>query len=275
MNSPPGLETVFYNAQHEFTLQYPLLLASLTPDDDEKTIERKLRVVAAFVDILIARRLWNFRSIAYSTMQYTMFLVMKDIRRKPLSELVRILAERLARDEVNFASNDRFRMHQQNRYSVQKLLARMTDHIERKSGQPSHFQEYVSAGRNRYEVEHIWADHPERHTDEFPQKSDFEEYRSRIGGLLLLPKNFNASYGDLPYEEKLEHYYGQNLLAKSLHPKCYDHNPGFLGYVGTSGLPFKAHQQFKRADLDARQVLYQKIAEEIWNPSRLEQEAQS
>ncbi|GAG76125.1 unnamed protein product, partial [marine sediment metagenome] len=30
------------------------------------------------------------------------------------------------------------------------------------------------------------------------------------GGLLLLPKSFNGSYGDLPYESKLEHYYGQN-----------------------------------------------------------------
>jgi hypothetical protein len=49
-------------------------------------------------------------------------------------------------------------------------------------------------------------------------KSDFQEHRNRIGGLLLLPKSFNASYGDLPYAEKREHYFGQNLLAKSLHP---------------------------------------------------------
>ncbi len=35
---------------------------------------------AHYLDILLAWRLWNFRSIAYSTMQYAMFMVMRDIR---------------------------------------------------------------------------------------------------------------------------------------------------------------------------------------------------
>jgi hypothetical protein len=60
-------------------------------------------------------------------------------------------------------------------------------------------------GRKDYEIEHIWADHPELDTDEFSHPSEFREYRYRIGGLLLLPKSFNASYGDLPYAEKSEH----------------------------------------------------------------------
>ena len=136
----------------------------------------------------------------------------------------------------------------------------MTDYVETQSGQPSHYLDYVSEGKGRYEVEHIWADHPEQHTDEFSHPADFAEYRNRIGGLLLLPKSFNASYGDLPYEEKLPHYNTQNLLARSLHPQCYEHNPGFLRFVQESGLPFKAHSQFKRADLDERGVLYRQLA---------------
>lgn len=267
------LETVFYNARHEFTLQYPLLLAPLSPDDEDIIVLRKLRVVAAYIDILIARRLWNFRSISYSTMQYAMFVVMRDIRGKPLPELTQLLRARLEQDSETFASNDRLRMHQQNRYAIQQILARLTDHVERRSGMPSRYIEYVSEGRNRYEVEHIWADHPERYTDEFEHPSDFSEYRNRIGGLLLLPKSFNASYGDLPYEKKREYYNSQNLLARSLHEQCYEHNPGFVQYVKQSGLPFKPHKQFKRADLDARQELYRKIAEEIWCPDRLEREA--
>ena len=46
--------------------------------------------------------------------------------------------------------------------------------------------------------------------------ADFAEHRNRIGGLLLLPKAFNASFGDLAYENKLPHYNSQNLLARSL-----------------------------------------------------------
>ena len=51
-------------------------------DDDEAAALRKLRVVAAYLDILIHRRIWNWRAIDYSTMQYAMFLVMRDIRGK-------------------------------------------------------------------------------------------------------------------------------------------------------------------------------------------------
>lgn len=271
----PGLEPVFYNAQYEFTLQYPLLLAPLVPEEDDQTVLRKLRVVGSFIDILLARRLWNFRLIAYSTMQYAMFLVMREIRSKRLDDLVDVLYQRLEAETETFANNDRLRMHQQNRYAIHRLLARITDHVERASGMPSRYVEYVSEGKNRYEVEHIWADHPERHLEEFPHPADFAEYRNRIGGLLLLPKSFNASYGDKQYEEKLPHYNTQNLLARSLHPLAYQHNPGFRAYIEHSGLPFRSHSQFRKADLDERQELYRRIAEEVWSPSRLLRELEA
>ncbi|MEH2121287.1 DUF262 domain-containing protein [Nostoc sp.] len=264
-----GLEEVFYNAQHGFTLQYPLLLAPLNPDDDPGIINQKIRLVASFLDILLARRLWNFRTITYNTMQYAMFVVMRDIRGKAPTELVKILRQKLDAEPEMFASNERLLLHQQNYNAIYQFLARITDYIETQSGISSRYREYIATGKNRYEVEHIWANKPQRYSDEFSSNADFYEYRNRIGGLLLLPKSFNASYGDLPYTEKLPHYYGQNLLAKSLNPQCYEHNPGFLAYKEHSGLPFQPYQEFKKADLDVRQQLYQKIAEEIWNPERL------
>lgn len=89
----------------------------------------------------------------------------------------------------------------------------------------------MATGINKYEVEHIWARHYERHLDEFASESDFERYRNYIGGLLLLPKKFNTSYGDLTYEEKVKHYDSQNLLARSLNSLCYEHNPGFIQFI--------------------------------------------
>lgn len=270
----PGLERVHFNAQHNFTLQYAVLLAALRVDDDEAALLRKVRVVAAYLDILIHRRIWNWKAIDYSTMQYAMFLVMRDIRGKSAPEIATLLLERFdAETAPPFASNDRFRMHGMNRRQIKRLLARMTDYIETRSGMASHFAEYVEGGKRGYEVEHIWADHPERHTAEFAHPSEFQEYRNRIGGLLLLPKSFNASYGDLPYVEKRAHYVGQNLLARSLHEAAYDHNPGFRRFLEASTLPFNAHGEFRKTDLDARQDLYRKLAEQIWNPEHLEREA--
>ena len=269
----PGFECIYFNAQNNFTLQYPVLLAPLRVQDSEEDILRKIRVTAAYLDIMIARRIWNWRAIDYSTMQYAMFLVMREIRGKSVAEVADILYKRLCDETETFASNDRFRLHGMNRRQIHRLLARMTDYVETRSGMPSHYAEYVQRkGKHGYQVEHIWANHPERHEDEFAHPNDFEEYRNRIGGLLLLPKSFNASYGDLPYSEKWKHYLQQNLLAQSLHELAYKHNPGFVKFVRESSLPFRPHPDFKKADLDARQDLYRRLAEEIWDPKRLQRE---
>jgi hypothetical protein len=268
----PGLECVHFNAQQNFTLQYPVLLAPLHVHDDESTSLGKIRIVSTYLDILIHRRIWNFRAIDYSTMQYAMFLMMREIRGKTAKELVPWLGERLKKEEETFLGNDRFHLHGMNGRLIHRVLARMTEYVEVQSGMASHYGEYVQRGKNGYEIEHVWADHAERHADEFSHAADFEEHRNRIGGLLLLPKSFNASYGDLPYVEKREHYAGQNLLAKSLHELAYDHNPGFKRFIEESSLPFRAHPTFKKADLEERQRLYQQLAERIWSPDRLAQE---
>ena len=272
-----GLELIHFNAQNNFTLQYPVLLAPLVRNDSNELILRKLRIVAAYLDILIARRIWNCKAISYSTMQYNMFqLVVLKVRGKSVEELASVLSESLNAQEETFATNDRFSLHGRNKYQIHCMLARITDYLENQAGQPSHYAEYMQrGGRNGYEVEHIWANRPERHEDEFDHPNDFGEYRNRIGGLLLLPKSFNASYGDLSYFDKRRHYFGQNLLAQSLHEDAYNHNPGFRKLRDDTDLPFQPHEKFRKADFDARQVLYRQIAEQIWNPENLQRQAHS
>ncbi len=269
-----GLEHVYYNAQLGFTSQYQALLAPLVPGDTDDIVNCKLRVTAKYLDILLNRRLWNWHSIGFSTMQYAMFLLMRDIRRKPVELLADMLHKRLtAGGEETFTSNERFGMHQQNRWYVQLMLARLTDYVERQSGVAPHYLDYVcTTGKNRFEVEHIWANKYERHTDEFSHPQDFADYRNRIGDLLLLPKSFNASFGALAYEEKMRHYDSQNLLARSLNAHAYDHNPGFLKFVQQSGLMFGPYDHFYKVNLDERQNLYTQLAERVWNPNLLLQE---
>jgi hypothetical protein len=264
-----GLESVHHNAQNNFTLQYPVILAPLSVEDAEDVCLRKIRVVAAYLDILTHRRLWNSQQIAYSTMQYAMFLVMRDIRRVTLESLVEILTKRLGDDSQAFSSNQ-FRLHGANGRQVHRILARLTDFLEVRSGMDSRYAEYARRnGTNPYEIEHIWANHADQHYDEFQHPNEFAEYRNHIGGLLVLPKSFNASYGDLEYGLKREQYDSQNLLARSLYEKAYDHNPGFLRFIEASGLSFAPVPEFKRADLDARQELYGGLADMVWSPERL------
>ncbi len=273
----PGLEAVYYCcAQSNFTLQYPVLLASLRRTDQERDLLRKLRIVSAYLDILIAQRIWNWRSINYSTLQYNMFSTMRAIRGKDVPSLVNTLTDQLAQEMDKFTTNERFCLNRNNGPRIHLLLARLTDYVETSSRRHSLYQEYVRrGGNNGYEIEHIWADHFERHYDDFEHATDFAEYRNRIGCLLLLPKSFNASYGNLPYEEKRNHYLKQNLLASSLHENAYEHDPGFKQFIRTSGLRFGPHRQFRKDDLEKRQRLYTKLAERVWNPERLAHEAES
>ncbi len=278
-----GLEHVLYNAQNRFTLQYMVLLSPLTPEDSDQTAILKQRIVAKYIDILLAWRIYNFRAIDYSTMQYAMFVVMRDIRGLEPKALASDLTERLNSENENFSSSSSyhraglgFTMHQQNRYAIHRMLARMTEFVEVGSGQPSRYVDYVATGgKKAYEVEHIWADKPERHAAEFSDPRDFRDHRNRFGDLLLLPKSFNASYGDLPYvqsdlaKSKREHYNSQNLLARSLHPMAYQNNPGFRTFLERTGLPFKPHDEFNRSDLEERSELYRRLAEHVWNPASL------
>lgn len=272
----PELEYVYYNAYNDFTLQYPLLLAPLRVEDDADTVRRKLRLVSRFLDIYIARRIVNFKILSYSSQSYTMFNLVKKIRDLGVLELAQELKKQLSEMQETFDAVSNFYMHQQNRWRVHYLLARITHHIERESGVASSFDSYVSRQiKKPFEVEHIWADKYERHADEFDSEDAFHQYRNRFGGLLLLPRGFNQSYGDMKYGKKVNKYIEQNLLAKTLHPQCYVNNPSFLSYRDKSGLPFRAYPEtFRKKDLDERQELYRLICEEIWNPARLDAEVE-
>ncbi|MBF2755661.1 MAG: DUF262 domain-containing protein [Gammaproteobacteria bacterium AqS3] len=292
-----GLEAIFFNTPNVLPFQYSMLLASLKTDDSEEEVLRKLRIVSGYIDILINRQIWNLRPIGYSVNREPMFLMIKEVRMLDAKSLAQILVERLLEDKYTFARSDnfhlirarnnrpqsihpsgnrhRFAYTRANRRDVRQILARITDYIEIKSGRPSRYAEYVRKSENPHSIEHIWANDYDRHSDEFESQSEFELYRNRIGGLLLLPEMFNMNYGNLPYEEKLPYYIKHNLLAQSLHEQAYENDSEFKKFIEESELEFKPHSQFKKADLDARQLLYQKIAEQIWNPENLLKEAES
>ncbi len=267
------LEYIYYNASNNFTLQNPLLLAPLTIEDNPETVRKKFRLVSGYIDIFIARRVWNFRTLGYSSIVYTMFNLMKEIRGKDVPELVNLLHQKVDEMEDTFDTNDRLRIHQQNHYYIHRMLARITNYIETQCGIESSYATYIDSSiRKPFEVEHIWADKFERHTDEFSHPTDFSDYRNRIGGLILLPKGFNQSLNDDDYETKVKAYFGQNLLAKSLNQSCYEKNPSFLQFIQRSGLSFKPYSHYNKADLDERQELYRQICKKIWSPSRFDDE---
>ena len=199
---------------------------------------------------------------------------MKEIRDLDIPELRQFLGDYLHNMDETFAGISEgnagpFRLTQKNRKHISYLLARMTAWIEEHSEMNTSFLNYNESRGTVHEIEHLWANNFAQHQDEFASESEFQVYRNYFGGLILLPSGTNKSYGALPYEDKLTHYVEQNLLASSLHPQKYERNPGFRKFREQQGLPFRAHPQFKKADLIERQELYRQICEQIWDPDRL------
>jgi hypothetical protein len=190
----------------------------------------------------------------------------KELRGKDIGSLRSLLNDKLNEMEEKWEGVGKFRLHGMNRYFVKYLLSRITGFIEQQSGSSTNFSTYfVSPGTKPYEVEHIWADKFDEHRDEFEQQHEFDNYRNRIGDLVLLPQGTNQSYGAMTYDEKFQHYLKENLLVKSLHPKAYENNPNFVGMSRALGLGFKAHTSFTKADIDDRQALIQNLCEVIWD----------
>ncbi|MGG3449627.1 DUF262 domain-containing protein [Domibacillus aminovorans] len=264
-----GLEYLYYNAHNNFTHQYHLLLSPLKVTDSEEIVDCKMNMVAYFIDMWVVNRFISYSTLNYSAISYTMYNLTKEIRNKDLNELTDILKKQLKSSNIDAIKD--FKMHQQNKKYVHYLLARLTHHIEVESGIDSKFETYVTKeSKNPFQIEHIWAKKYERYSELFDHESEFTEYRNRVGGLLLLPKRINQSYGDAEYQVKLKQYFGQNLLAKSLHKDCYESNPSFNRYRREKNLPFRPHNDFSKEDLDERQKLYANLAKDIWNLDKLD-----
>jgi uncharacterized protein with ParB-like and HNH nuclease domain len=267
MEEKRGWEHVFYIEKWGIapSLAIPLMLAPLRSTDSSEVMRQKINEVAHYIEIYAVRRSINFRKFGASSIRYTMYTLVKELRGKDLDSLRNILQGKLNQMEEKWDGFAQFRMHGMNGNFVKFLLSRVTGFIEQQSGAPMNFSTYfVSPGKKPFEVEHIWADKFDEHRDEFEQRHEFDNYRNRIGDLMLLPQGTNQSLGPKSFSEKIEHYLKENLLVKSLHPNAYKNNPNFVSMAQKLGINFKPYNVFKKADIDERQGLIQKICEIIW-----------
>lgn len=280
LNYTPGLEAVFYNAHNEFTWQSTVLLAPLVVTDDDEVVRKKLAVTATYLDIWLMRQTVNYIRVGYSSTSYAMYLLCNDIRGKSLPELVSILTNKLTQSDITFEGSvskgrtgiNGLSLNQFSRRYIYHLLARVTSFVEVGSGKPDLFDKYVDrSSPNPCDIEHIWANDFDQYRTECASQQEFDEFRNRVGGLLLLPADVNRSYQDKPFKDKSPHYAKQNLYAASLTGSTYEHQPQFDNFRSTRGLAFKPYEKFGKFEQMERTLLIQQIANLIWSPDRLKE----
>ncbi|PZO37602.1 MAG: hypothetical protein DCF17_15650 [Shackletoniella antarctica] len=277
-----GLEAVFYNAHNAFTWQSTVLLASLCVTDDDATVRRKIAVTATYLDIWLMRRVVNYIRVGYSSTAYAMFVLCRDIRRKPLHELVAILNDKLANDDATFdGSPSRGRigimglgLNQFSRRYIYHLLARLTAYTEAGGGEHNLFDKYIDRSHsNPLDIEHIWPSRYSDYSNEFESEQEFQYWRNHVAGLLLLPADVNRSLQDKPFTYKNSVYVSQNWYAASLNMNTYQHKPQFKAFCESKSLPFKPYEDFGKKQQQERRELVLALAKQVWSPNRLEEAA--
>ncbi|OBU21234.1 DUF262 domain-containing protein [Photobacterium aquimaris] len=263
----PELDSIHYIYQWGIatSLSYPLMLAPLKTTDSVDLANKKMNLVAKYIDIFCVRRSINFRTFSSSSIRYTMYNLVKEIRNKDYDELLVIFDKKLTEMDEQWNGFEWFRLHGQNGRFVKYLLSRLSGYVDGLAGENTNFATYYHAANGKpYEIEHLWANNFDNHRDEFEQLNDFNDTRNSIGALVLLPRGTNQSYSDKPYVEKAPHYIKENLLVKSLHPLAYENNPNFNKLLSHNGLAFKPHPEMKIIDVQSRCDLYRQISEQIW-----------
>lgn len=246
------------NSDYSFTLQPALIIAAISYQDDNDIVLKKIKIVSKYLTKVLSWRVWNHNMISQSSMEAKVYDLCKEIRGKNCDELETYFNT----DPIEKIKLENYpTLNQQNNRKIKVLLSLITEIVSAASGKPDYMLNHKD---DLTEIEHIWCDHIEYHADECGTPAEFSAARNSIGGLLVLPKSFNASYGDDEYSKKLVHYIEQNVLAQSLNANKYENNPGFVDFIHQSGLKFEPYTEFKKEQIQKRGELYKNILEWNW-----------
>lgn len=264
-----GFEEVFYNANRDLTYQLMFVLSAVRSDDSEETIKRKIQMTAKFIDIFSSIRIFNFKKVNWNTNKYLLFHVMQDIRNQDCKTIGMVYMRALHRMDVEIGGIKRFSLNQFSGRYMLHLLARFTSFVNQKMGNTSQFEVYVDRKRqgNTYDIEHILPDKFDDYKNEFDNYDEFQSSRQNIGNLLLLTRDKNRSYQAMKYQDKVQKYAGDNVLAQALSPIAYNNNPHFLDVAKLYG--FKSIDRFSKQSIAERADIYLRIANDIWKPAEI------
>lgn len=268
----PDYEEVFYNANRDLNYQAMLIIAAIRNDDGEDEVKRKIQMVSKFVDDFASIRIFNFKKVNWNTNKYLLFRVMKDIRNQDCRTVGMTLVRALRRMDVSIDAITKFSLNQFSGRYMLHLLARFTSYVNVKMGNPSQFDTYVDRKMkgNTYDIEHILPDDYDSYRDAFADSDDFLTSRQMIGDLIILTRDKNRSYQAMKYQDKVQKYIGDNVLAQALNDTAYQNNPQFIAVAKQYGFR-PMMDAFNKDTIAERAKTYLEMAVDIWDPNAIKE----
>lgn len=270
-NISEGLEEVFFNEHNGLGAQLVAIMATVREGDTE--FKEKARRIAAFID-----RWYVLGTLRESPVRPRDLLML--IRRLLPALRTCVTPDDVSRALASYISSqaeepvrlEGFGLRGTNRHQIKYLLARMTAYANNGCGRRSDIDEYLTETRP-YQIEHLFADKPERHRKEVPETLQFRTLRNQLGGLALLPASDNAAFGAMPLQDKIIRYGRQNVLIGVLN-KDYHSTFGKLRNFAKDNQvehymrPFPANASMSEVT-GVRQELYLRLCARIWSVERI------
>jgi hypothetical protein len=270
LHDKSGLEALYYNEVNGLTNQMALILAAVEPQDILSQAKEKAALVANFLDRLYVERTLNDEPVQAKDFESDIHRLIPQLRKcSTPQDVSTLLSAELS--TTSFEPVTTFGMRGNNKAQVRYLLARLTAYVETGCDKPNLLADYLSEERT-WQIEHLYANHPQRHSHEVPDPVTFRSLRARLGVLVLLRRSDNASYNDLPLETKRRRYARENGLAAILAPDHRKNNPALRTFIARNNIEshfreFGSETMPRVAEI--RGELYRRLCARIWDPAAL------
>ncbi|WP_018545939.1 DUF262 domain-containing protein [Streptomyces sp. LaPpAH-108] len=267
------LETVLFNERNGLGVQSVAVLAAIDPDDQPTPAKDKARLVAAYIDRWYALRILQDLPVQSADADALVHTELVPLLRKcrTVDDVASALAGLVTDDGGAIRDAVTLGLRGNNAHQIRYLLARATAYVEEECRRPYDVLDFLD--RDKFHIEHLWANHHHRVRQEIPDKVVFRSLRNQLGGLGLLLGRENSSLNDLPLSEKTVFYARGNTLLGIMAPKYDLRNPVLREFIRTHQLdkllrPFGAGETMTSV-IQTRQDLYLRLFERIWDPRRL------
>lgn len=271
-----GLDAVYFNAENGIAQQFDLTMACIRLDDTESAKTQKIQAVANLIDLYMVRQGIGNGRYEQANLDSDVARLLPDVRKAgTLDGLRDVVAGELDSD---FAGVVTLRLREGNNYQfIYYLLARLTAWLEAGAERGDMIAYYLGRdkGKRRFQVEHLFPASNDAYKALMWDVDEYRRWRGRVGALVLLPDNDNASLGALPLHKKVDSYRNHNLLAAIL-------DPATLSMRGMAKLRRFVKEQKLQQDLrpydpnepfteliEQRGRLLRAMCERIWHPERL------
>ena len=269
----PGHESIYFNAARKYSFQAMVLLASTRVTDNTTDWQKKIGLIARFIDLILTSRTIEGKENNYDNLKEVSFSLTKVIRDKDYAALLAHVRAEWSKYYDVIPQLPTLKYTKSDRSDILYLLARIACHLEEAFSLTNRvgfvtFWQRDRAGKT-FDIEHLLKDAfdlstlPATHG--FSDAKDYTESRNLFGALALLPRSRNRSLQDKSYRDKLQAYGTENVLVQTLCDAFYQNNPNVAAYIAANPtMDLAAIADFTKTDITRRASAYVSVAQQIW-----------